>query len=148
MEPPLIRAARAADAPAFTDVIRAAYGPWIERLDGLPDVDSGVADEIETHPVWVAEADDTGRILGGLVMHIGTDAAQVANLAVHPDCGGRGVGRALMAVAEDYARRAGFTRMTLASHRDMTPTLRFYFNSGWTETGREGYRVFMEKSLV
>lgn len=147
METPSIRRAEAADAPAFTKVIRAAYGPWIDRLEGLPDVDAGVAGEIARHPVWVAVEPATGRIVGGLVLHLEPGAARVANLAVHPDCGGQGIGRALMEAAEAHARSAGHRQMTLASHRDMTPTLRFYRNSGWVETGREGFRVFMVKDL-
>ncbi|MFD0978657.1 GNAT family N-acetyltransferase [Tropicimonas aquimaris] len=147
METPDIRQARVEDAPAFTSVIRAAYGPWIDRLEGLPDVDAGVADEIAHHPVWVAAQPGTGRIVGGLVLHLEPGVARVANLAVHPDCGGQGIGRALMAAAEEHARAAGYRQMTLASHRDMTPTLRFYRNSGWAETGREGFRVFMVKDL-
>ncbi|SFB79901.1 GNAT family N-acetyltransferase [Tropicimonas isoalkanivorans] len=147
MESPIIRRAIPSDAAAFTAAIRAAYGPWIDRLDGLPDVDAGVAEEIAQHPVWVAESRRSGRILGGLVLHLGSDTAKVANLAVCPDCGGRGIGRALMAAAEAHAHDKGYRRMTLSSHGDMTPTLRFYRKSGWAETGREGYRVFMEKAI-
>ncbi|WP_116131515.1 GNAT family N-acetyltransferase [Tropicimonas sp. IMCC34043] len=147
MENTLIRPAEARDATDFVRVIRAAYGPWIGRLQGLPDVDAGVAEEIARHPVWVAEDPDTGRILGGLVLHEGEEAAVIANLAVDPDCGGRGIGRGLMAAAEAHALAQGQHRMTLSSHRDMTPTLQFYLRDGWVETGREGYRVFMEKRI-
>lgn len=147
MDTVIIRPALDADAAAVTQVIRAAYGPWIRRLEGLPDVASGVADEIRAHPVWVAQLAPDGRIVGGLVLHLLADAAQIANLAVHPECGGKGIGRDLMAAAEAHARQAGRDRMTLASHRDMTPTLRFYRKSGWMETRREGFRVFLEKPL-
>lgn len=142
----VIRPASVDDAPAFTEVIRAAYGPWIDRLEAMPDVDSGVVEEIVSNPVWVATLGD--HVVGGLVMHISDTGAEIANLAVHPECGGQGIGRALMRVAEDHARALGFVRLALATHRDMTPTLRFYRNDGWIETDREGYRVFMEKELT
>ncbi|WP_158263410.1 GNAT family N-acetyltransferase [Aliiruegeria haliotis] len=143
----MIRPARADDAAAFEAVVRAAYGPWIGRLEGLPDVSAGIAGEIADHHVWLASTGEADTIVGGIVLHVSAEEARIANLAVHPDCGGRGIGRALMGVALAAAHRAGHRRIALATHRDMTPTLRFYRNDGWEEVGREGVRIFMEKPL-
>ena len=97
--------------------------------------------------VWLATDGADGPVTGGIVLAFGAGEARIANLAVDPARGGQGIGRALMAKAEAQARTAGHNRIVLATHRDMTPTLRFYRNDGWEETGREGYRVFMEKRL-
>ena len=137
----IIRRAKADDAAALTDCIAAAYAPY-QHL-GLPPVAEGVGDDIARHTVWVAEDD---AILGGLVAVI-DDRFYLANLAVHPDAGGRGVGRALITHAEGVAQRLGYTEIALATHTGMTGTQAFYHRIGWVEVGREGNKVHFSKQL-
>lgn len=134
------------DASGFEAVIRAAYAPWQGGLEGLPDVAAGIAGDIATHTVLLAES-PSGEILGGVVVVLGDGAAHVANLAVAPGASGQGLGRRLMQQAEIIAREAGYRTLDLTTHRDMQPTLEFHSRNGWTETGREGMRVFLSKPL-
>ncbi len=70
---------------------------------------------------------------------------------MRPDRQGRGVGRALVRFAEEHARRAGLSEVTLYTNARMTENLRFYPALGYAETGRgvqDGFdRVFYRKHL-
>ena len=144
MQRPVIRPAHRRDAAALTRAIDAAYAIYAGRGLSLPPVSDGVAEAIAETPVFVAE---TGAgIVGGLILRLG-DAAKIENIAVAPDGAGQGIGGELMKMAEDVARQAGYDRLTLATHAGLTETLRFYARLGWTETGREGDRVFLARRL-
>ena len=142
-----IRPARAEDAAPLQEVVRQAYAPWMERLEGLPDVADGLANDIAEAVVEVAVL-PSGQIVGGIVLRLSADGAHIANLAVSPDCAGQGIGQALLKRAEQIALGAGHTRLALATHKDMTPTLRFYERQGWEISGGAGLRLFLRKSLT
>ena len=137
----ILRPATASDAVGLTDCLRAAYAPF-EHL-GLPPVTEGIADDIRAHTVWVA--DIAGDVKGGIVIVLG-DTAHIANLAVHPDAGGHGIGKALIAKAVALAQEAGHDTVQLATHIDMNDTQMFYRSLGWVETGREGKKVYFQTS--
>ncbi len=138
----IIRCASDADAGALTDVITAAYAPY-QHL-GLPPVAEGIADDITRHFVWVAEVD--GKVRGGIVLIMSGDA-YIANIAVHPDAGGHGIGSALIEKACALARAEGFEEIGLATHVGMTETQAFYKWLGWIGTGHEGLRAYFKKDL-
>ena len=75
----------------------------------------------------------------------------VENVAVDPECQGSGLGRRLMAFAEDRARRDGLPRLELYTNVKMTETIPFYAGLGFEETERrieDGFRrVYMEKRM-
>ena len=112
----------------------------------------GAVDEVlqsfvgRTADVWDWVADTGGRILGGVVLNLG-DHAHLANLAVHPDGAGQGIGQNLTQIAFDAAIAEGFDHIHLATHKDMTATQAFYLHRGWVETGREGTKVYMSFDL-
>ena len=56
-------------------------------------------------------------------------------LSVHPDHAGRGVGRALLSAACDWAREAGYGDLTLATYRDVPWNAPFYASEGFVEVG-------------
>ena len=74
------------------------------------------------------------------------------NVAVHPAYQGRGLGRQLVALAEEEARRVGLTTVTLYTNERMTENLELYKRLGYMETERkteQGYqRVYMRKELL
>ncbi len=139
-----VRPATADDAHGLTACIDAAYAPFVAKGLDLPPVSEGIAGDIRDHHVWVATRGD--RIVGGIVLVLG-DAAHLANLAVHPDAGGQGVGQALIATATSAARAAGYDRLHLATHFEMTGTQAFYRRLGWVEAGRDGNKVYFEMQL-
>lgn len=79
------------------------------------------------------------------------DCLLVENVAVEPKRQSEGVGRALLAYAEDVARGAGLPALRLYTHVTMTENRAFYPRLGYEETGRhadEGFeRVLFRKCL-
>ena len=138
----ILRRATQDDAADLTAVLVAAYAPFQDL--GLPPVTEGIADDIRDHNVWVAEVD--GVLRGGIVLVL-SDHAHIANVAVHPDAGGHGIGKALIAQVMAAAEAAGHAEIQLATHAKMTATQDFYRKGGWIETGRDGNKVYFAKQL-
>lgn len=128
--------------------MHAAYGAFENRLKGvtLPPLTVNYEDEIREFPVWVAETDLT--IIGGLILMPGEGCMSVANLAVQPRFQGKGVGRALMAKAEAEAKALKFSVLRLSTHVALTKNVEFYVQLGWSETGRDETRIYMQKSIT
>jgi ribosomal protein S18 acetylase RimI-like enzyme len=145
-----IRPARAEDATAITDCVAAAYRHYIVLLGKPP---GPMLDDykavIQQHRVLVLTAG--AKIIGVLVLITQTHSLLVDNVAVHPDYQRRGLGRKLMALAEEEARRLGFTTVTLYTNERMTENIELYKRLGYMETERkteQGYqRVYMRKAL-
>jgi len=141
-----IRRAEASDADALGRCLDAAYATYAERIHGLPEMSADCAGEIERFEVWVAEVG--GIVAGALVLVPGDGFLRLANVAVHPDHRGAGLGRRLMELAESEARRAGYDEMRLNTHADMAETVALYARNGWVETDRREKTVSMKKDLV
>lgn len=62
----------------------------------------------------------------------------VLAIATDPDVRGSGAGRALMAEAEDRARRLGHERVVLTVHPGNTRAIEFYERLGWTRRAADG----------
>ena len=146
-----IRRATPDDAPAIARVAEAAYSPYLERMGGMRPgpMDADYAAAVAADEVWVAE--DGGRVVGHLVLLDEPGALVLDNVAVLPSHHGRGVGRALLELAEERARAAGHTRIRLYTHVTMVENQRLYERIGYVETQRtteRGFtRVFYEKAL-
>lgn len=88
-----------------------------------------------------AKAQEAGRILvaelpsgplaGFVRTEIVDETAHLEQVSVLPDHARQGVGRALMAAAEDWAFRCGYTRMTLTTYRDVPWNGPYYQRLGW-----------------
>ncbi|MER5597859.1 GNAT family N-acetyltransferase [Streptomyces sp. NPDC002265] len=87
--------------------------------------------------VWVAR--DAGRVLGTVTLAFADKPnsrhrAELVKLMVHRDARGRGLGRALLATAEQAAAEAGITLLHLDTETD-SPAERLYRSAGWTRAG-------------
>lgn len=87
--------------------------------------------------LWVAR--DEERVLGTVQVRFaepanGAHRAEVAKLIVHRDARGRGLGRALLDVAEKGAAERGATLLVLDT-RTGSAAERLYRRAGWTEAG-------------
>jgi ribosomal protein S18 acetylase RimI-like enzyme len=146
-----IQPALPGNAAAVANCVRAAYAGYVERIGREPaPMAADNADLIARGEVWVVyEAD---QLVGVLVMRLEPPALFVENVAVLPERQGRGLGRALMAFAEQHARAAGLAEVTLYTNQKMVENLRFYAALGYVETGRrseDGFaRVFLRKALT
>ncbi len=145
-----VRAARSADTSVVRDLVRASYSKYVERIgkEPAPMLDD-YASHIAAGEVWVAVKD--GEVLGVLVMRAVEEHLFVDNVAVRPDQQGRGLGRALMAFAEEEAIRNGLWEIRLYTNEKMFENLAVYEKLGFEEIERRldsGYqRVFMRKMV-
>ncbi len=145
-----IRPAQPPDAAAVRDLVRAAYAGYVERIGKEPaPMLEDYAALIRAGEVWVL-AEDEG-VLGVLVMRPAEDHLFVDNVAVAPAHQGKGLGRELVAFAEERAKREGLPEVRLYTNEKMHENLAVYARLGFEETERKlagGYRrVFMRKRL-
>jgi len=145
--PEIVQAARG-DARAVARCVRAAYAHYVERIGREPaPMTADYEALIGAGEVWVARAGED--VAGVLVLRPRPPALLLENIAVAPDRQGEGLGRALMAFAEDRARAEGLAEVVLYTNERMTENLRFYPALGYVETGRamqDGFaRVFFRK---
>jgi GNAT superfamily N-acetyltransferase len=132
-------------------IVRVAYDMYVERIGKPPGpMFDDYAALIADGAVSVFEdADATTAAI--IVLLAKPDHLLLDNIAVRPDSQGQGLGRLLIAFAEDEARRLGHAELRLYTHEAMTENLTLYGRLGFVETGRgqqAGYnRVFMTKRL-
>jgi ribosomal protein S18 acetylase RimI-like enzyme len=144
------RSAVSSDAQALTELVDAAYRHYVDRIGMLPGpMTQDYADVIATRQTTVAEI--SGLLVGVLVLNRSTGQFVIENVAVHPEHRGRGLGRALLDLAEAQARRAGFDVVHLFTHEQMTENLAIYTKRGYREDERRSHGtfdlVFMSKRL-
>jgi ribosomal protein S18 acetylase RimI-like enzyme len=107
------------------------------------------ADVIRNADVKVTERG--GAIVGVVVLNQTDEGFVIENVAVHPDERGKGLGRALLELAEAEARRAGFDSVYLYTHERMTENITLYSKIGYVEYDRRSQGdfslVYMRKPL-
>lgn len=148
----MIRPAHPEDTVSVRQLVLDAYGHYVARMGKPPgpmldDYDRRIADG----QAWVLEED--GRLAGALVLEDAPGGALLLdNVAVAPAAQGKGHGRALIAFAEEEARRRGHGEVRLYTHVLMTENQVLYGRLGFRETGRvseKGYeRVYMAKATA
>ena len=146
----LLRPATPADVPRVTELVRAAYGHYVERIGMLPGpMTEDYERVIRDARVTVAERD--GTIVGVVVLNVTDEGFVIENVAVHPSQRGRGLGRALLELAEAEAVRAGFDAVHLYTHEQMTENLAWYSRIGYVEYDRRSQDdaplVYMRKRV-
>ncbi len=145
-----LRRAAADDAPAVRAVVRAAYARYVPRMGREPmPMTADYARAVRENQIWLAG--EPPAIEAMLELVPAADHLLVANIAVHPDRQGTGLGRRLLDFAETEAKRQGFDELRLYTHVTMTENVAMYEHLGWQQThrgGQDGFeRVFMRKLL-
>ena len=143
-----VRKAKSSDSEALTACMRAAYMAYLSQLGGftLPPMVVDYEEEIRSYPVWIAESDKL--LVGGLILMPEDEYMTIANIAVHPDFQGNGLGRGLMEFGESQAKQKGYSELRLATHILLTENLSLYSYLGWSEIGRDDSRIFMKKMIL
>ena len=139
-----IRRAEPNDAESLGRCIDAAYAEY--RITDLPPMSDDCAAEIAENDVWVAESDS--GIVGGLILVPSGGFMLLANVAVHPEWRGAGIGRRLLMLAESEAISCGYAEMRLNTHTGMPEMIRLYSRNGWMQIGQRGNRIMMRKALA
>ena len=146
-----LRRASAADAPRMAYVVEQAYTPYLPRMDGVRPgpMDTDYAAAVADTEAWVAM--DGTEVVGLLLLVAEDDGMLLENVAVLPSHHGRGVGRALLLLAEERAVAVGHSRIRLYTHETMVENQLLYERVGYVETHRASEhgvtRVFYEKRL-
>ncbi len=148
--PFFLRPARAEEAGEIRALVRDAYALYVPRMDREPaPMLADYSSLVDAGAVMVAE--DSGSILGILVSYQRDHHLHVENVAVASGGQGRGIGRALMAHAEQSARRQNLSAVELYTNEVMTENVPFYTALGYAVTGQtveEGYkRIYFRKEL-
>jgi ribosomal protein S18 acetylase RimI-like enzyme len=148
----VIRRATPADRGAVEITVNEAYAVYIDRIGKPPGPmldDYGAL--IDAGAVHVLEAEGE-PIAAIIVLLTKSDHLLLDNIAVRRARQGQGLGRKLIAFAEEEARRRGFGEVRLYTHVTMVENIALYTRLGFVETGRGrdgGYeRVFMAKHLA
>jgi ribosomal protein S18 acetylase RimI-like enzyme len=145
-----IRPGEIADAAAVAELVERAYEGYVEEVGARPaPMDADYSEAVRDGTLFVAE--DGDGIAGAIVLDLESDHLEIENVAVAPARQGDGIGRALLAFAEDHARERGVGELRLFTHVVMTRNQRIYGLLGYTEVERRtdhGFeRIFYSKRL-
>jgi ribosomal protein S18 acetylase RimI-like enzyme len=125
-----------ADRTAVEDVVQAAYTPWIDIIGARPlPMEADYAELIAAGQVWVLDP------VEGLIVLVPEDGVLlIENVAVSPAAQGRGLGRYLLAFAEDQARALGLSTLRLYTNEKMVSNIGLYEGLGYVATERENIK--------
>jgi len=146
----LIRRAQLDDAEEMEVCVKAAYRHYVTRIGKPPGpMLDDYSEVVEQHQAFVAE--ESGRVVGVLVLILKNDGILMDNVAVHPKYQGQGLGHRLIQFAEKRAFKQGYKNLDIYTHELMTENIEMYKRLGYLETERcteKGYRrVYMRKRL-
>ena len=144
------RPATLADAEAITALTRQAYAKWVAVIGREPlpmTVDYGQS--IDANRFDLLHADE---VLAALIETVPQgDELLIVNVAVAPAFQGQGLGRRLVAAAEDLAVASGLKATRLYANALFTENLRLYARLGYQVEREEplngGVAVHMVKAL-
>ncbi len=132
-------------------LVQRAYAPWVAIVGKRPaPMDDDYAHHIDAGEVFVL--DDGGAIAALAVLIAAPDHLLLDNVAVDPDRHGGGLGRRMIAFAEQEAARRGHAELRLFTNERMDRNIALYERLGFVETHRDtvsGHRrVFMTKPIA
>jgi ribosomal protein S18 acetylase RimI-like enzyme len=147
-----IRLAQPEDVAAVGALVHAAYVHYVARIGAEPGpMRADYAALIAHAQVYVLIVGADAQSAGVLVLHYEPEVLWIENVAVDPRYQHHGLGRQLLAFAEDQARAAGSRELRLYTHELMVENIRLYQRLGYVEFDRRldnGFRrVFMRKEL-
>ena len=133
-----LRQAVASDASAIRELTRAAYAKWVPLIGREPKpMTADYAEALRNHRFDLLYVDGTLAALIETMKE--ADHLLIENVAVSPAFQGRGLGRKLMAHAEELAASSGFGVVRLYTNKRFDENVQLYL--------RLGYRVDREEVL-
>jgi GNAT superfamily N-acetyltransferase len=156
----LLRQATISDLCAIENCIKAAYFPYIQRMQQKPaPLLCDYAKIIKLGETFVlGQLDlalcktDPHKVIGVLVIQTSSECYLIENVAVHPGAQGQGLGRKILEWAEQRALKLGYSVVELYTNKLMHESLKLYKKTGYTviktitEDGFE--RVYLQKKIV
>jgi ribosomal protein S18 acetylase RimI-like enzyme len=146
-----MRRAAAADAAAVRALTRQAYAKWVPVIGREPKPMGADYDlAVQEHRIDLAYCD--GELAGLIEMIAEADHLLIENVAVAPGFQKRGIGRHLMAHAEEVAWSLDYPQMRLYTNKLFAENVELYRRLGY-RIDREalterGTAVYMSKELA
>ena len=131
----MIRKADQRDASGIARVVNAAFEVEREFRTGERTSPAEIARLLERDVFFVAE--EEGGLTGAVHTSIDGATGYFGMLSVDPALQRGGVGRALLAAAEEHCRKAGCTKMTMSTGEDRTELIPYYERVGYRVTSIE-----------
>ena len=129
-----VRLATPDDAEAVATILRAAFAPFrdaytVQAYAATTPPADVIGNRLAEGPIWLALA---GLTCVGTASAVSRGLAlSVRSMAVLPAAQGRGVGRALLAAAEEHARHTGHTSLVLSTTPFLRQAIRLYAHAGF-----------------
>jgi len=124
-------------ARSFTEY-ESSYTP--EAFAATISTPDRIRDRIDEGPVWVALRN--GAVIGTLSAVARGEAFYLRGMAVDPTARGDGIGRELLELAEEYAIRNGFERLSLSTTPFLESAIRLYERYGFIRGGEKTDDLF------
>lgn len=144
------RVAAPGDAQMILAIVRAAYAKWVPIIGREPmpmKVDYGLA--LQEHRFDLLCID--GSVEGLIETDFRKDHLWIENVAVRPASQGKGLGRRLLAHAEQLARDQEVAVLRLLTNADFVDNVTLYETLGYSVDQREpfmgGITLYMSKTL-
>ena len=132
-----IRAAAPEDAAKIRDLTRAAYAKWAALIGREPQPMQADYDRaVREHSIDLLTVD--GALVGLIETIVRPDHLWIENVAVAPDCQGRGYGRLLLAHAETHAVKAERGEIRLLTNAAFAANLALYAKLGYAIEAASG----------
>ena len=138
----IARVATLADVNDLVRLINLAYVVEAEMFRSDRTSDADLRDRIARPNAVILTFDDTGAagaLAGSVYVELHGDRAYFGMLSVDPSQQGRGLGRALVRAAEEYAGARGCTAMDLDVVDLRSELTSFYGSLGYTAVGEAPY---------
>jgi N-acetylglutamate synthase-like GNAT family acetyltransferase len=140
-----IRTAQSGDVPALVRLINAAFIVEQFVFDGDRINREETQAFMETGRFLVAE--DSAGLSGCVYVQVRNDHGYLGLLAVDPGRQGQGLGRTLVAAAEDYFRAEGCRAVDLRIISPRTPLPSFYRHLGYAEVGTAAFSPSLQSKV-
>ena len=140
MAPALIRPARPADLEALVDLLRVLFAIEVDFAFDPARQRQGLAMLLANDGAVVLVAEAAGRVVGMCSGQLTISTAEggfallVEDMVVAEAWQGRGLGRELLTVLEQWAAARKIERLQLLADRNNASALEFYRKLGWEST--------------
>jgi GNAT superfamily N-acetyltransferase len=134
-----LRQAEAGDAEAIGALTRQAYAKWVPIIGREPGpMLADYAEAVRKHRIDLLYLDDD---LVALIETIASaDQFLIKNVAVSPPFQGRGLGRKLLAHAEELAATLGYDRIRLYTNEAFVEDVQLYSRLGYKADREEAFK--------
>ena len=142
--------ATAEDADAIRSLTREAYSKWVPVIGREPKpMTADYAEAVKNHRIDLLYLD--GKLAALIEMILEADHLLIENVAVSPAFQGKGLGRKLMAHAEQVAASLGHPETKLYTNKLFAKNVQFYQKLGYgvdrEEEFKGGFVVHMSKPV-